>query len=154
MNVSLRPLMESDAYTSWKWRNDPEVFKATGTKYSGPITLQNEIDWIRTVLARPDERRFAILADGIYVGNIYLTSIGNKEATISIFIGDKSFWNKGVGTKAYSSLIHYALHDLHLSTIKSIVRKENITSLKLHKSAGFSETSSDNEFLYLTLNLK
>ncbi len=27
MNVTIRPLVEEDAYTSVKWRNDPEVFK-------------------------------------------------------------------------------------------------------------------------------
>ena len=27
MKVTIRPLVESDAYTSVKWRNDPEVFK-------------------------------------------------------------------------------------------------------------------------------
>ena len=30
MKVTIRPLVESDAYTSVKWRNDPEVFKYTG----------------------------------------------------------------------------------------------------------------------------
>ncbi len=30
MQVAIRPLQESDAYTSYKWRNDDEVFKFTG----------------------------------------------------------------------------------------------------------------------------
>ncbi len=30
MQVAIRPLQESDAYTSYKWRNDNEVFKFTG----------------------------------------------------------------------------------------------------------------------------
>ena len=33
MKVTIRPLVESDAYTSVKWRNDPEVFKYTGNTY-------------------------------------------------------------------------------------------------------------------------
>lgn len=30
MQVAIRPLQGSDAYTSYKWRNDNEVFKFTG----------------------------------------------------------------------------------------------------------------------------
>ncbi len=30
MQVVIRPLQESDAYISYKWRNDSEVFRYTG----------------------------------------------------------------------------------------------------------------------------
>lgn len=116
MYITLRPLEEKDAYTSWRWRNDPEVFANTGRRYSGPVTLEDELQWIRTVLARPDERRFAILADGVYIGNVYLTGIKDKEGEIGTFIGEKSYWNKGFGTIAQRLLIEFAFDKQKINT--------------------------------------
>ena len=55
MNVRIRPLKEQDAYTSVKWRNDPEVFKFTGNIYNHEITIDNELEWIRKVTANPTD---------------------------------------------------------------------------------------------------
>lgn len=84
MNVRIRPLKEQDAYTSVKWRNDPEVFKFTGNIYNHEITIDNELEWIRKVTANPTDYRCAILVDEVYVGNIYLTDI--KEGTAHFHI--------------------------------------------------------------------
>ena len=70
MNVTIRPLVEEDAYTSVKWRNDSEVFKFTGNTYKHEIKIENELEWIRKVMANPADYRCAILADDVYVGNI------------------------------------------------------------------------------------
>lgn len=148
MHITLRPLVESDANTSWKWRNDPEVFRNTGKRYFKPVTLQNELDWIRTVLSRPDEYRFAIVADDIYIGNIYLTGITTTSGEISIFIGEKSYWNKGIGTLANALLLKYAFSTLTLDRVKSIVRIENIASQRAHEKVYFEKISSDKEFIY------
>jgi diamine N-acetyltransferase len=45
-------------------------------------------------MAEKDSRRFAILADDTYVGNIYLTDINDKTAEYHIFIGGKTFGAK------------------------------------------------------------
>lgn len=148
MKITIRPLEEKDAYTSWRWRNDPEVFANTVRRYSGPVTLQNELDWIRTVLDRPDERRFAILADGIYIGNVYLTEIKNKEGKIGTFIGEKSYWNRGIGTIAKRLLIEFAFKTQKIKTVISIVRKENIASRKVNDKLGFKEFLQHDDLIY------
>lgn len=100
MKVTIRPLIEEDAYTSVKWRNDPEVFKYTGNTYKNEIKIENELEWIRKVTNNPLDYRCAILAEGVYVGNIYLTCIKGGKADYHIFIGDKSYWGKGVAKQA------------------------------------------------------
>ena len=57
MQVTIRPLIEDDAYTSVKWRNDPEVFKYTGNTYAHEITIESELNWIRKVMSNPNEYR-------------------------------------------------------------------------------------------------
>lgn len=148
MQITIRPLEEKDAYTSWKWRNDPEVFAKTGRRYSGPVTLEDELNWISTVLGRSDERRFAILAEGKYIGNVYLTDITQNEAEIGIFIGNKNYWKKGVATKTYKLIFDYAFKSLNINNIKSIIRIENEDSIKLHEKMGFMKTGKDIECFY------
>lgn len=148
MKITIRPLEENDAYTSWHWRNDPEVFANTVRRYSGPVTLEDELNWIRTVLARPDERRFAILADGKYIGNVNLTDISSSDATIGIFIGDKSYWRKNIGTEAYTQVFDHIITSLNLSTLNCPIRIQNLASIRLHKKLGFSIINRDAEFVY------
>ncbi len=146
MHVAIRPLKEEDAYTSVKWRNDSEVFKYTGNTYAHEITIESELAWIRKVMANPNDYRCAIISDGVYVGNIYLTEIEDGGAHYHIFIGDKSYWGKGVAKKASKLIIEYGFRELHLDIITLRVKKENISACCLYKSLGFREVKSDDEW--------
>lgn len=151
MNVIIRPLQENDAYTSVKWRNDPEVFKYTGNTYSREITIENELEWIRKVISNPNDYRCAILADGIYVGNIYLTDIGDGEAEYHIFIGDKRYWGKGIARLASEEIIEYGFTQLHLNCIKLCVRVTNKRAYSLYHTLGFIEVGSDDTWVLMKL---
>lgn len=150
MEVKIRPLEPEDAYTSVKWRNDPEVFKYTGCVYTHTITLENEIEWINRVIGNADEYRCAIIADGKYVGNIYLTGIHDGQAEYHIFIGDKSFWGKGVAKMASQLIIKYGFENLYLTQINLSVRPQNTAALRLYQNLGFRETSRNGDFIHMT----
>lgn len=154
MEVTIRPLKEEDAYTSVNWRNDPEVFKYTGNTYDHVITLESELEWIRRVIAKKDDYRCAILADDIYVGNIYLTDISKKSATYHIFIGNKGYWGKGVARKASELILHYAFKILGLETIYLEVNKENKAALSLYHKLGFQEKTSDSKSILMELSIR
>lgn len=154
MEVRIRPLKESDAYVSVKWRNDPEVFKYTGNIYQSEITIESELNWIRKVISNSNEYRCAIIADGEYVGNIYLTNITSDEALYHIFIGNKEFHGKGVAWKASEQIIDYGFNVLGLRTIKLAVRPQNIKAIKLYNRLGFQPKSEDSDFMYMELENK
>lgn len=137
MNVRIRPLVVEDAYISVKWRNDPEVFKFTGNTYDHTITIDSELDWIKRVINNKNEYRCAIIVDEKYVGNIYITDIQNNIGEYHIFIGDKSYWGKGVAKKASLLIIEYGFNVLGLNEIKLWVRKENKSAINLYNSLGF-----------------
>lgn len=151
MTVSIRPLQANDAFTSFKWRNDSEVFKYTENTYDHIITLESEIKWIQKVINKPNDYRCAIIADGIYVGNIYLTDIENEEANYHIFIGERSFWGKGVARAASIIIIEYGFSVLRLNRINLRVKKQNVRAYRLYQSMGFEEISSDNEWRQMRL---
>lgn len=151
MEVTIRPLVEEDAYTSVKWRNDPEVFKYTGNTYKHEIKIENELEWIRKVIVNPSDYRCAILADGVYVGNIYLTDIHDGKAHYHIFIGDKSYWGKGVAKQASSLILAYGFHVLHLKQICLRVRKQNVPAYNLYLKLGFSELAADGDWITMII---
>lgn len=153
MKVTIRPLVEADADTSYNWRNDPEVFKYTGNVYTEVITLETERLWISRVINNKDEYRCAIIADNKYVGNIYLTNIvKNESAVYHIFIGEKEYWGKGVGKKASIEIIKYGFNVLKLDYIYLKVRHENNNAIKLYDSLGFKCDRQDDEFLTFKLD--
>ena len=143
MDINIRPLEVKDAYVSVKWRNDSEVFRYTGNTYDHIITLDSEIDWIKRVIANKNDYRCAIIVDGLYVGNIYLTDIKEGKATYHIFIGDKNYWGKGVAKEASKLIIQYGFEKLQLQEINLKVNKQNKRACSLYNSLGFQEYLSD-----------
>ncbi len=152
MEIKIRPLRIEDAYTSVRWRNDKDVFKYTGNTYDHEITLESELEWIKRVIAKKDDYRCAILADEVYVGNIYLTDITEDgTAKYHIFIGNKDYWGKGVARKASELILNYAFGVLGLESVNLKVHKENIAALSLYRKLGFQEKNSDSKFLCMEL---
>lgn len=154
MKVEIRPLREEDAYVSYKWRNDSLVFKYTCNTYDHEITLESELTWIRRVMNNPDDYRCAIEVDGVYVGNIYLTDIANKEANYHIFIGDRNYWGKGVAKEASLLLIKYGFEVLNLDKINLEMRPQNVAAYHLYSNLGFAEIGRTEELVSMTLAKK
>lgn len=143
MKTTIRPLAESDAYVSVKWRNDPQVFKYTGNTYDHEITLDSELAWIRKVMANQDEYRCAIIADDKYVGNIYLTGIHDGQADYHIFIGDRTSWGKGIAAEASRLILRYGFDVLGLDRVNLNVRPDNIAAVSLYDKLGFRRSHND-----------
>jgi len=155
MDVSIRLLEEKDAQKSYIWRNDSEVWKYTGSKPTQKITYENEIEWIKKVLKREDEIRFAICVgnESEYVGNVQLTNITNTDAEFHIFVGNKDFQNKGIGTKATNLILNYSKEVLKLKTVYLFVNQNNLAATKAYKKCGFFEVEKNNDQLKLIINL-
>lgn len=153
MEVKLRPLVESDALVSYKWRNNPRVWEYTGSRPDKEITPEIETGWIKNILLRSDERRYAIVVDGVYVGNVQLTGITARQAIFHIFIGDTNYWGRGIATQALRHIIDIARDDLKLSNILLEVNKNNLAAIRVYKKCGFKETKDGFEANFLSMEL-
>ncbi len=151
IEVHIRPLEEKDALTSYLWRNDKDVFALTIPAYKDfTVSYDTELEWIRMVTKNGDEYRCAIEANGVYVGNIYLTNITQEEAVYNIFIGNKDYWGKGVAYKASQLILKYAFETLQLKRVFLEVRKEHRAAIALYKKLGFEEIKRD-EFIWMQI---
>ena len=140
------------------WRNDPEVWKLTGSHPDKHITEKMERDWIMASLKNANSIRFAICIENSqeYIGNVQLTAIKEDNAELEIFIGNKAYWSKGIATSAIRQILQYAKREINLKYVFSVIKRENIASIKAFKKNGFvTEPYSEEQLsikLYLALN--
>lgn len=151
--ILIRPLKVEDANTSYQWRNDSEIWKYTGSKPNRIITADIEKDWLSEVLQRENEKRFAITADDIYIGNIQLTNITKDQAEYHIFIGDKNYWGKGIAQLATYQILHYAKEELKLKDVYLSVRKENANAINTYFKSSFEKTEEIDDWIKMKCKL-
>jgi RimJ/RimL family protein N-acetyltransferase len=153
MKVTIRPLEEADALLSYKWRNNPEIWKYTGNKPDKEITLEIEYEWIRNVLQRQTEKRFAICigAEMEYIGNVQLTDITEEKAQFHIFIGVNKYHGLGIGTEATKLILDYGFKILRLNEIYLSVNKLNLPAIKSYEKCGFEIISTSEDELIMSI---
>jgi len=138
--VLIRPLQIEDAKVSYKWRNDPEIWKYTGHKPDKIIDKKTEQAWLKEKLKEKDSFRFAILADDTYIGNIQITDINqNETGEYHIFIGEKLFWGKGIAYLATLQIIRFAKNILNLKELFLTVNPNNYPAIRVYEKCGFKK---------------
>jgi len=153
MEIYIRPLRIEDALISYKWRNNFKIWELTGSKPDIEITPEIEMTWIKNVINIEEQKRFAIcISDSEeYIGNVQLTNINKKKAEFHIFIGETSFWGKGVGKKATKLIIDYGFGALGLEEIYLTVNRLNNKAIRLYKNLGFSCLNTKRESILMIL---
>lgn len=114
---TLQPADSSERYLGWL--NDPEVQKYTRRR-GRTSSRQDVIDFIDYTLKSADFHFAIFLKDmGLHIGNASLNSVDeiNKNAEVSIMIGDKAVWGNGYGSEAINILTGFAFKDLKLHRV-------------------------------------
>jgi UDP-4-amino-4,6-dideoxy-N-acetyl-beta-L-altrosamine N-acetyltransferase len=138
-NVYLRALERTDFQKILDWINNPELKYLTGTLY--PITDAEHEKWFQMKLVEKTNKSFGIvdrLSDEI-IGVIGFnnTDFINRNAEIYIYIGDKSYWGKGLGTDSVKTLVNFAFGELNLHRISLVVFSYNTRAIRSYEKAGF-----------------
>jgi RimJ/RimL family protein N-acetyltransferase len=154
MKVRIRPLQELDASVSYRWRNNPDVWRYTGNKPDTNVTYEIELNWLRDALKRQNEKRFAICIgdDERYIGNVQLTDINEKTAQLHIFIGEIDCHGMGFGTSATQLLLKYAFSILGLESVYLFVNKNNIGAVKSYEKCGFVQVKEAGEIIKMEIS--
>lgn len=149
--VLIRRLSIEDASISFQWRNDPEIWEFTGHKPDIFITEEIEKKWLSEKLTEKNSSRFAIIADDQYIGNIQITDIiENEHGQYHIFIGEKSFWGKGIAKLATAQIIRFAKDTLKLKELYLVVDPSHRNAIKLYEKCGFNKVNNE---IRMSLNL-
>ena len=85
-------------------------------------------------------RWYHIKVEDEYIGAIWLEKVLTDDfAVLGIFIVDKDFRTKGIGTKAIYKVIENDLQYMDTNKIRLRVRAENERAIKCYSKVGFTE---------------
>ena len=100
--VTIRPISLDDVTQTYvNWLRDPEVNQYLETRHTEQ-SMASVGDFVRAMISSSDQHLFAICVDGKHVGNIKVGPIKHPHqlADVSLFIGDRTAWGKGVASAA------------------------------------------------------
>ena len=84
---------------------------------------------------------YHIKYDNNFIGSVWLEKeAGNNFAVLGIFIADKAYRNKGIGTKAIQQILKNDLPVLGTDKVVLRVRENNTRAIACYSKIGFSET--------------
>ncbi|MGE4065078.1 MAG: GNAT family N-acetyltransferase [Rhodospirillaceae bacterium] len=141
VNVAIRPITLQDVTPAYvAWLQDPEVNQYLETRFV-PQTLESVASFVQRMIASSDEFLFAICADGRHVGNIKVGPVKSHHnvADVSLFVGDRSVWGKGVATRAISLVTRHAFEVLRLGKLGASLYASNIGSATAFRRAGYKQ---------------
>jgi RimJ/RimL family protein N-acetyltransferase len=147
--VRFRGVERTDIPRFVVWLNDPEVIQ--GILVHSPISQADEEGWFERMLTRPvDERVMGIEVREVatsgaeeswqLVGTCAFDHIDWRiqAAEFGIMIGEKSYWNRGLGTEAVRLLLKHGFKTLNLNRIYLQVFTTNPGAIRAYEKAGFT----------------
>lgn len=134
------------------WLNDSEVTRYLEVKW----TIQN----LETIQYFVDDQRknehsilFAIISKecNAHIGNIKIGPVNkyHRHADISYFIGNKTYWNRGVATEAIGLICKFGFQELGLNKIEAGVYEPAAASWKALEKNGFKREGVFREEVWL-----
>lgn len=141
-NVRLRAVERTDLPLFVAWLNDPEV--AEGLLISYPMSMAEEERWFENMVTTPAAQHPMVIEvwdneQWIATGNCAFHQIDwrNRFAEIGIFIGEKKYWNRGVGTTVMKMMLKHGFETVNLHRIYLHVFSNNLRAIRAYEKAGF-----------------
>ena len=129
------------------WMNDWEIIKFTEQRFK-KTSIKDIKNYLKKINNSKSDFIYGIYIkdrkNDIHIGNIKIGSINfyHKRAEISYFIGNKFFWNKGVGKKAINLILNIAKNKFKLKKIIAGVYSLNRSSINVLLSNGFKKEAT------------
>ncbi|MEW8956748.1 GNAT family N-acetyltransferase [Clostridium sp.] len=141
MNIKLRDLKSSDREYFFLWIKDKEVIRYSLSIFQ-KMKSDNEIShWFDMLLLEKSSYNKAIVDKEKEKLIGYAGIAGISETNLSgeyfIFISDKSYYGKGIGTFVTKEIVKNGFQDLGLNRIMLTVSEENIGAVKAYTNANF-----------------
>ena len=141
-NILLRNIEIEDLKDFYLQKNDPEVSSFLGG-FSTGYSIEDIKDWYDYHRKKKDELILSMIDrnNGLCIGHVGLYNIDYRIriAEFAIMIGDKSYWDKGIGSKISRNMINYGFDELNLNRISSTFLSDNYRSIKMCEKLGFKK---------------
>lgn len=133
------------------WLNDKDVCREN-RHGKGNNTIEMTERYVESVDEADTIAAFAIMTkkEHRHVGNICLENIlwENSSGEISILIGEKDMWGKGIATEAYKLIIDYGFNMLGMHRLYSGMTARNKAMIKVVEKIGMLYEGISKEALF------
>jgi [ribosomal protein S5]-alanine N-acetyltransferase len=151
-NIYLREVRFTDVNDEYyAWLNDPSINQYLETRFF-PRSFQNIEQFVKQMDGKSDEVFFAICwkENHKHIGNIKLGPINwiHRFGDISLLIGNKDYWGKGIATEAIKLVTDFGFNQLNLHKIKAGCYADNIGSKKAFLKVGFQVEGTLKQHFY------
>lgn len=135
--VVLRAIEKEHLPNYVRWLADPEVLTHFGLYL--PLSQADEEAWYERQRSDAKVINFAIELEGVHIGGCGFLSIDHRQrrAEVGLFIGEKQFWNQGLGQDALATLVAYGFEYLNFHRIYLCVFAENTRGIRAYEKVGF-----------------
>lgn len=150
--IYLRDVRETDVNDKYySWLDDPAVNKYLETRFEHQ-SKEKILNFVKNLAGNENEHFFAICIkeNDEHIGNIKLGPINNhhKNADISLFIGEKAFWGKGIASEAIRVITKYGFLTLALNKLKAGAYASNLGSINAFKKNGYKQEALLREHVF------
>jgi RimJ/RimL family protein N-acetyltransferase len=141
----------SHAHQSLAWLQQRDIGQYMGTDFS-KVSMDTEVERLQDIINTTDEYNWMIEVNGQVVGNVNISDIDLRTKTdscrsgsMTILIGDRESWGKGIGQSVNSAVIDWAFHEAGFDRLHAQVLIQNLRSIKSFTALGFKQTGVTEE---------
>jgi UDP-4-amino-4,6-dideoxy-N-acetyl-beta-L-altrosamine N-acetyltransferase len=149
-NIVIRAINQNDSSLILNWVNQPEIKYLIGTIY--PVSDIEHEKWFQSRLLDKNNKMFGIQTKNNeqLVGIVGLTNLDfiNRNCELYIYIGEKDYWGKGLGSEATSLIVKFAFEELCLHRVYLSVFSYNTRAIKAYEKVGFKQEGLMKDSLY------
>ena len=149
--IYLRVLTKSDITIWHSWFND---FTVTQYMNKGifPNTQEAQLEYLNFILKSRNDLQLGICNknNGLLVGIAGIHKIDwiHRHGEVSILIGDKRHWKKGIATEAVYLIVRHAFIKMNLRRLTAGMASVNEASRKCFETNGFIQEGRLRKHLY------
>lgn len=149
-DLVLRPLRDEHLPLLYKWCADPEVLYWTEGGCAAK-DLSYGADTVHAIYGGVSQNAFCFLVEygGIPVGECWLQKMNLPEVIrtyppsldvrrIDMSIGEKAYWNRGIGTRFIGMLIDFAFRTERVDVLHCFCEDYNVRSRRMWEKHGFT----------------
>lgn len=154
-NIILKPLSDEHLPLLYKWNADPEVLYWTEGDTDN-LNLSYTPDTVHQIYGGVSKNAFCFLieVDNKPIGECWLQKMNLPNVLamyasttdvrrIDMCIGEKDYWNKGLGTEVIRMLIDFAFYDEHVDVLHCFCEDYNKRSQRMWQKNGFTLALSE-----------
>jgi RimJ/RimL family protein N-acetyltransferase len=143
----------SHAALSLKWLRDDEASRYMGADFSA-VSLATEHQRIKDILSGTDNINWMITVDRKIIGAVEINKIaesskkfGAPAGSLSILIGDRSQWGRGIGSAVLAAVIEWGFIERRFQCFLARALTVNTRSWHSLESLGFTyiDTTTEHE---------